>query len=76
MPYVDLLEEILSLIAEDAAALDCEAEVLHTRQIARHGTSADRQLAIYASAIATGASTEAALTSVVDHLVAETIAGL
>ena len=75
-PYADLLEEILVIIAEDAAALDCEAEVAHARTIARQGTSADRQLAVYTTAVSQGRSTEAALADVVDHLVAETIEGL
>lgn len=76
VPYADLLEEILALVAEDAAALDCEAEVRHARAIVGHGTSADRQLAVYAGAVSAGRSTQDALAAVVDHLVAETVEGV
>ncbi len=75
VPYPDLLEEILELIAEDAEALGCSAMVAHARTIAASGTSADRQLAVHAEAVADGADSEAAMRSVVDHLVAETAAG-
>lgn len=74
VPYRDLLEEILALIAEDAEALGCTEAVAHARTIAAGGTSADRQLAVHAKALAGGADGEAALRAVVDHLVAETAA--
>ena len=75
VPYVDLLEEILALVVEDADALGCSAIVARTRSIAAEGTSADRQLAVHSRALADGADSEAALRAVVDHLVAETAAG-
>ena len=74
--YRDLLDEVLSLIAEDAAALGCSGEVARARIIAAEGTSADRQLAVHARALEEGASPEAALSAVVDHLMAETVEGL
>ena len=75
VPYADLLEEILELVAEDADALGCRAEVAHARTIVREGTSADRQLRVRAEAEKSGATEEAAMHRVVDHLIAET-AGL
>ena len=72
VPYADLLEEILTLIHEDAVALGCLNDVLGARRILAEGTSADRQLARFASAIAAGATRQEALEVVVDHLIAET----
>ena len=74
-PFTDLLGEILTLIAEDAAALGCEAEVAHASEIAAEGTSADRQVATYERLRASGASDEEALKGVVDMLIHETLAG-
>ncbi len=76
VPYSRLLEEILELIREDAAALDCTTEVERARTIVASGTSADRQLAAHAAALAAGASPIAGLHAVVDQLVAETVADL
>jgi carboxylate-amine ligase len=73
-PFAGLLEEILALIAEDAAALGCEAEILHAREIVRRGTSADRQLAVFTALRENGATTADALRGVVDALVTETLA--
>ncbi len=75
VPYCDLLEEILALVAEDAAALGCEADVAATRGIVSGGTSADRQLRAFAEARASGLSEAEALRAVVDHLIAETAEG-
>ena len=75
MPFPQLVEELLDLIAEDAAELDCVAEVEHLHHILAHGTSAHRQLRAHAAAIKDGASPEEAGRAVVDHLIAETAAG-
>ena len=75
VPYADLLEELIALVAEDAAALGCEAEIAHARTIAQRGTSADGQVQAYEAAIIAGNSPTAALTSIVDWLIAETVAG-
>ena len=72
VPYASLLDEILALIAEDADALGCRAEVAHTRTIVRDGTSADRQLRVLAEAQTRGATLDAAMHRVVDHLIEET----
>lgn len=76
VPYAELLDELLDLIAEDAAFFGCEAEVLRARDIIARGTSAHRQLATLREARAAGADEESALRSVVDMLVEETLAGL
>lgn len=76
VPYADLLEEILSLIAPDARHFGCEAEVTHAREIVARGTSADRQLAVFEKAAAAGASRAQALSAVVDWLIGETALGL
>ena len=72
VPFAELIAEVTSRVAEDAAALGCEAELAHARRIAAEGTSADRQVAVYERAIAGGQSKEAALHIVVDRLIAET----
>lgn len=76
VPYAHLLDELLDLIAEDAAFFGCEAEVGRARDILARGTSAHRQLAACAAARAAGASQDAALQAVVDTLIEETVAGL
>lgn len=74
VPYAQLAEELLDLVREDAEALDCVAEVEHIREIMKNGTSADRQRRLYNEAIDGGADSHEALKSVVDMLMAETIA--
>jgi glutamate---cysteine ligase / carboxylate-amine ligase len=76
VPYADLLEEILSLIEQDAQHFGCEDEVSHARQILARGTSAHRQVKIFDDAIAAGASRAQALSAVVDWLIAETARGV
>lgn len=76
VPMGALIEEIIAITAEDAAALQCEQEVAHTREIVRRGTSADRQLVLYRQAIADGVGEEAALVKVVDQVLQETLSGI
>lgn len=75
VPFADLVDELLEMIAEDAVFFGCEAEVGQARDIVRRGTSADRQLAVYDRALATGASQADALKAVVDLLIDETLEG-
>jgi carboxylate-amine ligase len=75
VPFADLVEELIALVAIEANAIGCRAEVERARTIAAEGTSADRQLAVFFSAVEAGHSEEAALRAVVDHLVAETLEG-
>lgn len=70
-PMADLVEELIDLLGPDAEALGCRGEVLHARRIAAEGTSADRQRAAFAAALASGASRDEALRAVVDHLIGE-----
>lgn len=75
VPYGDLLDEILGLVAEDAERLDCVAEIGAARDILKRGTSAHRQVEIYEKSKAAGADEMEALRAVVDWLMAETLAG-
>jgi len=75
VPFRDLVDEMIDLVSQDAAALDCSAEVGRARAIAGEGTSADRQIAVFEKALAGGGDEKAALAAVVDHLVAETLEG-
>ena len=76
VPCADLVEELIALTREDAEALDCVAEIEHSREIVRQGTSAHRQIRVFEDAVAAGASREEALQAVVDMLIEETVAGL
>ncbi len=75
VPFRDLVEEMIDLVSQDAAALGCSGEVERVRVIAAEGTSADRQIAVFEKALADGADEKAALVAVVDHLIAETLEG-
>jgi carboxylate-amine ligase len=76
VPYPDLFEEMVALVSGDARGHGCEADLLHGREILRRGTSAHRQRAIRAAALADGADETEALTRVVDWLIDETVAGI
>jgi carboxylate-amine ligase len=76
VPYADLLDELIELVAEDAQAFGCESEVAGAREILKRGTSAHRQLAVYRTALGQGASPGEALQVVVDMLIEETVQGL
>ncbi len=75
VPFAELIEELLDLIAEDAEALSCVGEVEHARKIVASGTSADRQLARWHAMRETGASQREALIAIVDMLIEETLVG-
>lgn len=74
--FRDLAEELIGLVAEDAAALGCETEISHLRNIAQLGTSADRQVIRFEAELAAGETREDAHKAVVDQLIEETVAGL
>jgi glutamate---cysteine ligase / carboxylate-amine ligase len=76
VPYAELLEELIQLVDEDAAAFGCRADVASARDILARGTSAHRQRAAYQAALAAGAGKDEALKAVVDMLIAETVEGL
>ena len=73
VPFADLIEELIELVADDAEALGCVREVIHARTIVERGTSADMQLATFHDALAAGAERQEALVAVVDWLIEETI---
>ena len=76
VPYLELLEEMLALVREDAEHFGCVAEVEHARDVLAHGTSAHRQVSTYGEALSKGAGKEEALKAVVDMLIEETMHGL
>lgn len=76
VPFPELVEEIIELVAQDAVELDVRDEVRHAREIVADGTSADRQLAAYERAKTAGASEHEALQAVVDELIADTLHGI
>ena len=75
MPLDELVEELIALVAEDAEALGCLAEVRRAREIAARGTSADAQLRRYADAGGKG-DHDRAMAAVVAMLRERTLAGL
>jgi carboxylate-amine ligase len=76
VPMAELVEEAIELLEPDAEELGCRAELEHLRVIVGEGTSADRQLAAHAAALAAGAGDQEAISAVIDHLVADTQHGL
>jgi carboxylate-amine ligase len=72
VPHADLVDELLDIIHKDAQDLGCLADVERARDILVRGTSAHRQIKVYESAIAAGATVSEALQAVVDMLIEET----
>ncbi len=75
LPFVELIDELVELVMEDAQALDCVAELNHCKVIAREGTSADRQIALFKKLAAEGANDKEALRAIVHALRKETLEG-
>ncbi len=71
VPFSELLEEWLDMIAEDADALGCTAEIGNARAILVSGNSADQQRAVFQAATDQGNDKPAALRRVAAHLVEE-----
>ncbi len=71
VPLAELVEELLDLVAEDAAALGCEDDIAGVRRIVSDGTSAARQRTVRAEALEAGQSGEDAMRAVVQHLIEE-----
>lgn len=76
VPFADLIDELVELVGEEAEALGCRAEVEGARDIVGTGTSADRQVTTYRTALAGGASDREALQAVVDELIVDTATGI
>lgn len=75
VPFCELIEELIGLVAEDADALGCSVQVARARDIAARGTSADRQITMLEAALGKGLDREEAMRLVIDMLIAETVAG-
>ncbi len=71
LPMPQAVSEIQDLIAEDADALGCQAEIARLTQMAEGGTSSDRQRGVYAGARTVGKDHDAAMRDVVMHLIEE-----
>jgi len=71
-----LMDELLDLVAEDAEALGCSAEIARLPDMARRGPSAERQRQVFHGVKAAGGDDLAALHSVVDSLIGEFNEGL
>ena len=70
-PFAEHIDAVLAQVAEDAAALGCEAALGGVLRILADGTSADRQRALFTEARREGAEGEP-LHAVVDWLAATT----
>jgi carboxylate-amine ligase len=73
VPFVDLVDELVELVAPQADALGCRAEVERARAIARRGTSADHQLRVWHAALDAGATEREAQQEVVDWLIVQSV---
>ncbi|PVA08288.1 carboxylate-amine ligase [Thalassorhabdomicrobium marinisediminis] len=68
VPFADLFDELLELVAEDAGVLQAVQALDGLRPILTEGTSSDRQRAVYA---ATEGSNGDKMNAVIDHLIDE-----
>lgn len=71
VPFGELMSDLIKLVEEDAAILECLPEVERIAEIAEAGTSATRQRAVADQAISAGLDRPQAMTVVVDHLIEE-----
>jgi carboxylate-amine ligase len=76
VPFPELLEELITLIREDAEFFDCIAEIERAREILERGTSAHKQIAVWQESRKAGKDEAEALRDVVDLLIEETAHGL
>ncbi|MCA9933577.1 MAG: carboxylate-amine ligase [Ardenticatenaceae bacterium] len=75
VPFHFLMEELLEILDDVLDELGSRKEVEHIRHILQHGTSADRQVAVYQQHGGDD-NREEALKAVVDHLIEETKQGI
>lgn len=71
VPTMDLVEELIDMLAPEAEMLGCHRELLHARQIVRDGTSSEKQRKILEQALKEGLPRSEAMAAVVDHLISE-----
>lgn len=76
VPFSELVEEFIEILAQDAIEFDVREEVRNARTIVQEGTSAHRQIAVYEKTLAGGADNDEALKAVVDHLIEDTLYGI
>jgi carboxylate-amine ligase len=76
VPFSELVDEMIEILRPDAEELGCVKHLEHAREIAREGTSAERQREVVTKALAAGASQDEALRHLVDYLIADTQYGL
>ena len=76
VPFADLLEELIELLAEDAKALNCSAETDAARDILKGGNSAQRQRDVRQTSLENGADDAAAMRAVTQSLIEEYSADL
>ena len=69
VPFADLLDELIELIAPDTEHFGCQHLIDHIRTILTSGTSADQQVVIFNEAKLAGADDAEALRHVVMHLI-------
>lgn len=74
--FRDLVEELLELVRPDAEHFGCEAELEHLREVARTGTSADKQLALAEDVPEDSPLPQDVLNAIVDHLITESQTGV
>lgn len=75
-PVRELVEELIDLLREDAAELECLPELERAREIVQGGTSADSQLKSYRLALERGSDHPKALHAVVRWLAEATLQGV
>lgn len=71
VPMGELVEEMITMLHEDAEALGCLPEIETAREIAATGSSADRQRNVFAQSLKAGKPKDEALRDVVHHLIEE-----
>lgn len=76
VPFAQLIDELIGLVAEDAAEIGCLREVERAREIIKMGTGADRQLDTLEAELGHGIARDEAMKRVIDMLIRETVAGL
>ena len=71
VPFAELIEELIEILAEDANALGSVAEIENARAIVTNGTSAARQRSVYQQNFDKSQDKDSALRAVVSHLIDE-----
>ena len=71
IPFQQIADDWLGLIAQDADALDCQPHVARLREMVADGTASEAQRAVHARARQAGADDAHALRAVTHHLTQE-----